>query len=265
MREYIARRVIYSLITIFAVATILVLPPVRADLHFGSRAAVRAARGTKNVILRNVVRAKFDRIVKPVAKKIFAKKLQKDLSFRAYFDHILAWQLAHAIVPRDLEEPGGTKATARYKLRGRYPYVEALQGEAVALLNYLYLVDREVFKGGSAQSLAVTYLASLFDAVRLAKESPQTMARATVYNYLAREWVFRYDSRSRTFEVNAPAMRDAVRKLAAEALAVMGRGDYHGAGRLIVQHGIMPPEMRQKLAELDGLPVEILPSYTSMR
>lgn len=226
--------------------------------------AVRRAKGSKNVILRNVVQAKFDKLAMPVAKRIFDKKALKNVSFDAYFDILLAWQVAHGVVPREIILPDGTKTTARQNLRERSVIVDTIKGEVVALLNYLHLMKEGALNTRSPAKLAHTYLASLFDVVRLGVGSPQTIARTIIYNYLVQEWVFRYNPKTQTFEVNPPGMQDAVKKLAAETLEILGRGDYDGAGRLIVQYGIMPAEMRQKLAEVRDLPVDIAPRYVSM-
>lgn len=225
---------------------------------------VREARGTKNVILRNVVRAKFDSLLRPMARRIFGKKDQKYLSFDAYFDMLLSWQLAHGIIPGPISLPDGTTTTAQKQLRDRFTIIQAVKGEAVAMVNYFFLADKGLLPSTGASKMAVTYLASLFDSARLAAGSPQTIAKIIVYNYLAQEWVFRYSPRTQLFEVNPPAMRKAAGKLAGEALEVLARGDYDGAGRMIVQYGIMPGEMRQKLAGLDDLPVDIRPTYVSV-
>jgi hypothetical protein len=139
-----------------------------------------------------------------------------------------------------------------------------VKGEVMALVNYFYLLDKGVLGNKDEAKLAVTYLAQLFDSARLAASAPQTVAKTIIYNYLAREWVLRYSPRQQTFEVNPPAMRKAVRKLAAETLEILGRGDYDGAGRLIVEYGIMPAEMRSKMQQLADLPLDIWPRYTSL-
>jgi hypothetical protein len=225
---------------------------------------VREEKGTKNVVLRNVVRAKFDKLVKPIGRRVFDSRTARKVSFNAYYDFLLAWQMAHAVVPGEITQPSGVRLTARYQLRSRYPLINAVKGEVVALLNYLYLLDQGVLRAVNASSVAATYLASLFDTVRLAEGSPQSTAKAIVYNYLTQGWVFRYNPDNQRFEVNPPALEAAVRKLAAEVLQILGRGDYDGAGQLIVRYGIIPAEVRQKLAELEDLPVEILPSYGAM-
>ena len=61
-------------------------------------------------------------------------------------------------------------------------------------------------------------------------------------------------------------MRELIggRSLDSAALEVLARGDYDGAGRMIVEYGIMPGEMREKLGELVDLPLDVRPRYTSM-
>jgi hypothetical protein len=225
---------------------------------------VQAAKGTKNVILKNVVRAKFDHLVRPVAEHIFDEETRKKLAFEAYLDVVMTWQLSHTVIPRPIVLSDGTKTTSRNLLRERSNMIEMIKGEALALMNTFFLRDKGVLESKDEEQIAVTYLASLFDSARLAALSPQALTKAVIYNYLAEKWVFRYNPRSQTFEVNPPAMEAAVRKLAAEALEIIARGDYDGAGRLLVQYGIMAPEMRAKLDELRDLPLDIRPNYSSL-
>ncbi len=234
-------------------------------VHLPNDPVVRKARGSKKFIFRNVVKAKFDMLVKPVAKHLFSSKTLKKLSFKSYFNTLLMWQLAHQVVPGKIILRDKSRTTARQQLRERYEIINYVKGEAVALLNYFYLSRKGVLPRGRDAQMAVTYLASLFDAVRLAHGTPQSLAKTIMYNYLSHEWVFRYNSRSRTFEVNPPMMHKAVRKLTAEALEIIGRGDYDGAGRLVVEYGIVAPEMRQKLVSMRNLPVDIYPEYMSFK
>jgi hypothetical protein len=226
--------------------------------------SVRRARGTKNVVLRDVVKAKFDALVRPVANGIFGRKLRNKVSFQAYYDILLAWQLAHSVVPSTIELPDGSKTTAHKQLRARHTLMELVKSEAIALLNYSYLRDRGEFRKRSDTSMAATFLASFFVAARLGEDSPQTIAKVIIYNYLAKEWVFRYNADKRYFEVNSPNLQAAVRKLVGEVLQIIGRGDYGGAGRLISRFGVMSGEVRMKLEALSKLPVGILPRYKSM-
>jgi len=224
---------------------------------------VRETRGTKNVILRNVVKAKFDTVTKVVARRLFTTKWFKKLSFRAYFDILLTWQLAHSVVPGKIVLPNKSTTTAQQQLRQRHTIINLVKGESVALVNWFYLLDKGVVKGNPAE-MAVTYLAQLFDSARMTGTSPQSVAKIIIYNYLAQKWVVRYNGQSQTFELNPPALRAAVRSLASETLEILARGDYDGAGRMLVEYGIMPAELRAKMAQLSDVPLDIWPRYTSM-
>jgi hypothetical protein len=63
------------------------------------------------------------------------------------------------------------------------------------------------------------------------------------------------------FLVNPDRIRAAVRELAGILLSIEIRGDYDAAGRLIVDYGLLPGEVRDKLSEIAALPVDILPHY----
>jgi hypothetical protein len=225
---------------------------------------VRRAKGSKNVILRNVVRAKFDALARPVAQRIFDPDLADKAVFSVYLQFLVTWQLSHGLVPQPITRSDGSVTTPRQMLRARYSVIESLQGEVIALFNMFALIDRGALDKVGDESVAATYLASLFDAVRQSEGSPQTVARTIVYNHLAAAGAVRYNPDRRTFSVVTTAFRPAIAALTAETLQIMARGDYEGAGRLILMHGLMPGEMRAKIATLVDVPVDILPSYVDM-
>jgi hypothetical protein len=226
--------------------------------------AVRKSKGTKNVVLRNVVRAKFDALARPVAQRIFEPELADLVTFDAYYQFLVTWHLSHSLQAQPVEKADGSKVPVRQALRARYDLLSSLQGEVVALLNDLALTDMGVLQSQTDVGIAATYLASLVDAARLSEASPQTLAKCIVYNYLAKTYAFRYDASQKTFAIGKDALRPALAKLAEEVLTVLANGDYEGAGRLILQYGPMPGELREKITAMGDLPVDILPSYVAM-
>ncbi len=231
---------------------------------------IRAARGTKNVILRNVVRAKFDALARAVAGRIFEPDMADVVTFDAYFQFLVTWQLSHGMVAKPVEAADKTVRSAQSLLRARFPVIQSLQGEVVALLNFLYLNDKGLLTNGGAataqteQAMIATYLASLVDSVRISEGSPQTVARTVVYNWLVKAYAFTYKPETHTFEVGREGMRVAVGKLASEALEIQATGDYERAGRLIINYGLMPGELREKVTALADVPLDILPNYLAI-
>jgi hypothetical protein len=123
-------------------------------------------------------------------------------------------------------------------------------------------VDKGVFHTSREQSIPVTWLASLFESIRAGTAETHGIAKLVVYNKLAEADAFRYDPATRRFSVNPERIRPVVRELVGVLLSIELNGDYDAAGRLIVDYGLVPAEVRGKLDEIAALPVDILPHYT---
>ena len=224
---------------------------------------VKVAKGTKHVILRNVSEQRFNYLLIPIAKEVLEEASLKKVDFASYFDMLLMWQLAHGFAPKSVVLANGGNVPPRLLLRERSLVIEAARAEALSLLNSFLLVDRGVFPASRASAVPLTWLASMFETIRSAGiGSTHGIAKLIVYNKLAEADAFRYDPTSRRFSVNEERIRDAVRELAGVLLSIELNGDYDAAGRLIVNFGLVPGEVRGKLEEMANLPVDILPHYT---
>ena len=223
---------------------------------------VKVAKGTKHVILKNVVDAKFQHLLNQLARQVIAEDQVPAVNAESYFNFLLLWQLAHGLTPKLIALPGGGEIHPRMLLRQRYGIMEATRAEVVALLNALFLIDKRVFPESMRTAIPVTYLASVFENLRLGAQQTHGLSKLIVYNYLAAADAFRYDPTTRRFQVNLDKLPGAVRSLAIELLTIEITGDYDWAGKIVVDYGIVPAEIRSKLNDLAGLPIDILPRYT---
>ena len=60
---------------------------------------VREAKGSKKVLLHNVMRAKYDHILEPIAERVLAADELPHLAFEAYFNSVLHHELSHGLGP----------------------------------------------------------------------------------------------------------------------------------------------------------------------
>ncbi len=223
---------------------------------------VVVAKGTKHVILKNVVDARFHKLLEPVAAQVLVPEQAAQVSDEAYLDILLMWQMAHGFSPRPIVLSGGGNVSPRILLRQRYGVIEAARSEAVAILNALYLVDQKVFAPTMANTIPITHLASLFESFRYGTMDTHGLAKLMVYNYLAANGAYRYEPATKKFWVNYDRLPNALRNLVSELLTIEINGDYDRAGQDVFDFGIVPGEVRAKLAEMRGLPIDILPTYT---
>src|SRR6185436_18851481 len=77
---------------------------------------VREAKGSKNVLLRNTMRAKYDQILVPIAQRVLAPDQVGDVSFDAYFNEVLHHELSHGLGP-GIITLDGRKTEVRLELK----------------------------------------------------------------------------------------------------------------------------------------------------
>ena len=61
--------------------------------------SVREKKGFKNVLLKNVMEAKFKQSGKPIAERLIDPSQAARISFDAYFNHVLFHELSHGLGP----------------------------------------------------------------------------------------------------------------------------------------------------------------------
>ncbi|MFH1531105.1 MAG: hypothetical protein ABIK09_10295 [Pseudomonadota bacterium] len=222
---------------------------------------VRQKKGSRQVILRNVARAKFNHSWVPLSHHVVAEEQLVHLDFNSYYHLLIAVQLAHGIAP----VIGADEVDPRTKLRQRRQIIEEARSDALGLAILLQLADGAVLEGLTPTRAAVTWLTAAFRVVRLDPGGAHGVAKAITYNFLAAEGVFVYDPTTRRYRVKVDALKPAVAKLCETLVKMTLDGDYAGAGALIMEYGLLSGDVQAKLSELGDVPVDIVPEYSIKR
>jgi hypothetical protein len=209
--------------------------------------------GSKRVMLKNVQEAKFSKILEPIAKRVLASDEQGDLSFNAFFTHILAHEMTHGIGPQN---------NVRQSLKELHSAIEEAKADATGLFMMQYLFDHKLLPAAE-RSLYTTFLASSFRTLRFGVHEAHGKGMALQFNYLMDKGAFaaRPDG---TFAVDLAKIQPAVRDLVHDLLTIEATGDYAGAKKMLDQLAVLRPPLQQALAKLTDLPTDIEP-VTSAR
>lgn len=220
-------------------------------------------KGSKRVMLRNVQEAKFNLILTPIAKRLLPERSQGDLSFDAFFTHILAHELSHGIGPQQIEV-AGRKTTVRSELKNLYSAIEEAKADVTGLFMLQHLYDRQLVKGGpeAERKLYTTYLASAFRSLRFGVLEAHGKGMAVQFNWLLDQGGFVANADG-TYAVNFMQIKNAVRELDHELLTIEATGDYARAQRLLSEKGVIRPEMAKTLASLAHIPTDIAPQFVT--
>ncbi len=220
---------------------------------------VREAKGSKKVLLRNVMRAKFDKILTPIAQRVLVPADLGRLSFDAYFDFTLHHELAHGLGPGRITLDG-RQTEVRLELKELYSTVEEAKADVTGVYDILSLVDKGVMDAGLADTLPTTYLAGLFRSARFGLTEAHGRGVVSQFNYLLDKGALEVGDDGR-FRVVPGRFAGAIRQLAHDLLVLEARGDYAGTRTFLDRWGKATPELVEAVGRLGDVPVDIRPRF----
>jgi hypothetical protein len=218
-------------------------------------------KGSKRVMLKNHQEAKFNKVLIPISKVVLESSQQSEVSFDAFFTHILAHELVHGLGPHNITV-GGRETTVRKELKELYSAIEEAKADITGLFALQYLIDKGVVDRKMERDIYTTYLASSFRSVRFGITEAHGRGQALQFNYLFDEGGIKYDKASTTFSIDHSRIKPAVRKLTSEILTLQAEGSYDKAKSMLDKYGLIRPEMRGALDRLGRVPVDIEPRFT---
>ncbi len=224
---------------------------------------VRETKGSKKVLLRNVMKAKFDQILTPIAHTLVADDQVDDLSAESFFLHTLFHEMSHGLGPGRIVVDG-RQTEVRLELKETYSTLEEAKADVMGEWAIFKLQDKGYFPETIYQEQAATYLAGLFRSVRFGLAEGHGQANAIQFNYLLAKGAIGFDPRTGRFRMDVAAFPEAIEELVREICIVQAEGDYAGAQQMIDRYGVMPPVLADALARLQGIQVDIEPQFADL-
>lgn len=221
---------------------------------------VREAKGSKKVLLKNMMRAKYEAILLPIAARALPESETGRLDFDSYFHFILFHEMSHGLGPGRLTL-GGRQTEVRLELKDLYSAIEEAKADAVGIHDLYVLADKGVVPAAVVDSLPWTYTAGLFRTARFGVAEAHGLGVVIQTNYLLSKGAIEVTPEGRFRPVPA-RFREGITGLSHELLTVEARGSYEGAKKLVADLGVPPPAMTRILEGLKHIPVDVDPYYT---
>ncbi len=218
-------------------------------------------KGAKRVMLKNVQEAKFTKALLPISRIVLSAADQKNVSFDAFFTHILMHELMHGLGPHEITV-GGRATTVRQELKETYSTIEEAKADVSGLFALQHLVAKGVIDRSIAQTMYTTFLASAFRSIRFGVAEAHGRGIAIQLNTLLDSGAFiaRPDG---TFTVDPARIKDAVASLTRDIMTLQAAGDYAKAKALIEKMAVVRPEVKRALDKLGSVPVDIEPHFVT--
>jgi hypothetical protein len=220
---------------------------------------VREKKGSKKVLLKNVMDAKYRLSGAPIANRVLTPEQRNLLNFDAYFNFVLFHELSHGVGPGMIEQ-NGQRTDIRFLLKDTYSAIEECKADVLGIWNILYAKEFNLLPNFSEEQLFATYAGLHFRSMRFGIDEAHGRGTAVQWNWLREKGAI-VPAADGTFSVDMAKMRAGVRSLATELLTLQATGDYARAQRLLSKYGVSNPEIEGVIAKLKDIPVDITPVF----
>lgn len=223
---------------------------------------IRQSKGSKNVLLKNVMQAKFRQSGEPIARRVLDPSQAHLLSFDAYFNHTLFHELSHALGPGIIKGPDGRMQENRIYLKALYSTIEECKADVVGIWTLLWAMDQKLITSFDASQLFATDAGLHFRSMRFGIGEAHGGGSALEWNWFRKNGAIMPSGNGR-FKVDDRKYREAVRTLAEELLMIEATGDYARAERLLKEYAKSTPEIESVIPMLKDIPVDITPVFAA--
>ena len=218
-------------------------------------------KGSKRVMLKNVQEAKFRHVLTPISRVALRPAEQAEVSFDAFFTHILMHELMHGLGPSTLTVDG-EQTSVRQKLRETHSTIEEAKADIAGLWALHQLIDQGVVDRSLERSMYTTFLASTFRSIRFGINEAHGRGVAIQLNTLLDAGAVSVDADGR-FAIDHGRIREAVSVLTTELMTVQATGDFAAAQQILQTRGVVRPEVQHVLDRLTGVPIDIQPRFVT--
>lgn len=216
---------------------------------------IQQKKGTRRSQLKNAMKAKFDKILVPIAKELIDKEQQQYINFDAFFANVMFHEVAHGL---GIKETVTGKGFVKEALQEQYSWLE--EGKADVL--GLYMVTGLLKKGelqGDIKAFYTTYMAGILRSVRFGAASAHGKANMQCFNFFKENGAFIRNSDG-TYKVDFSKFEGAMNKLSRMIIMLQGNGDKAAVESTQKKMAIISPELQGDLDKLTkrGIPVDII-------
>jgi len=206
--------------------------------------------------LKNAMKAKFDKILVPIAELLITPEQRKHITFNAFFENTMFHEVGHAM---GIKNTLDGKGTAREALKEQYSAIEEGKADIMGLYLVTKLYEMGELTEGVVMDNYVTFFAGIFRSSRFGAASSHGKANMMRFNYFQEREAFTRNEDG-TYTVNFEKMQVAMISLMQDILHIQGNGDYEAAKKWVEEKGIIVPQLKTDLDRVNAMniPVDVV-------
>jgi len=213
--------------------------------------------GSRKLQFKNVLEAKFNKILKPVSELLIDEDQIKHVSSKAFFENTMFYEVGSAL---GIKNTINNKGTVRDALQEYYNVIEESKNDILSLYFVTKLYEMGEMNGDDLMDNYVTYMADVFRSVRFGISNDQGVANMIRFYYFEEAEAFSRNKKTGKYKIDFEKMREAMLNLSKEILVIQGDGNYEAAKKLINEKGFIRDELLNDLYRIqkERIPKDIV-------
>jgi len=200
--------------------------------------------GSRKLQFKNVMEAKFEKILKPIAHLLIDKDQREHVKFDAFFQNTMFYEVGSALGIKKMVTREGT---VRDGLKEQHNVIEECKNDILSLFFLTKLHEMGELPETDLMDNYVTYMADIFRSVRFGISNDQGVANMIRFYYFKEKGAFSRNKKSGTYTIDFEKMQNAMLQLAEEILLIQGNGDYEEAKKMVEEKGYIRDELLEDL------------------
>lgn len=222
---------------------------------------VREEKGSKKVMLKNIIEAKFKTTLFPIATKILSEADLENVSFYAYFNETILHELCHALGINYIVDSGEEKITVGSALKELYSPIEEAKATIAGIYSLPLLIEQGWIPAEKEIEFYTTHLAGMFRSLRFGLHEAHGLGTLLQLNFIREKGGFVYDEASGKFRVDHDKIKGVVEELARTLLILEGDGDYAAVKTFLDKYGVVDELIEEMVERLADIPTDIEPVF----
>jgi hypothetical protein len=219
---------------------------------------VTQAKGGKKQMYRNMMEAKFEKILRPIAERILEPALLPSLDRKAFTSFVTLHEVSHTLGRGFVF--GNDTLSVRRSLKDRYSAIEECKADVLGMYNNKLLLAEKAMTAEQMQKAIVTYVVGLYRSLRFGAEEAHGRANLIQLNFLREQGVITINKEGR-IGIDQQNFLAAIEKLAHDVLTLQAEGNYAAAGTMLEKYGTMNPEITSIVDKLKDVPRDLDTRY----
>jgi hypothetical protein len=228
---------------------------------------LRAARGSRKIFFKDVIDARFQHVILPLAHKLMDSSQSRLLTASGYLTTVVMQEIGRGLGP-DTARVGGVHGLSIPESLGPiFPALDQAKADAAGMYAAAWLIEHNLLPTERQPELYACYLAGLLRA--LLPNPAQAPAQLMEFNYLIeqgaivpRAGTLSHGTAPVVFAIDFARMPAALGALNRQLLEIEASGDRPRAAQWFARYATPPPALQSALQSGRNLGVDIFPSFS---